>query len=218
MYARGMEGRSVAIAAVVSMVVGAMASVGLAWGLAWADRGQSAWIERTFTGGAVERNGVWFGYRGSSAWGRERFKAMELDWTASPSQPEPSSTAPPLPGWAEARRGEAVNSFGYGWPVPCAAAREVGSSFPRLLEGWWQIHRLPSGFVHRRVPVRLLGGGVVVNTLTLAAPVFIAMVGAGWVVQLSRRKRGQCEQCGYERGGIRGVCPECGSEPSRGGQ
>jgi hypothetical protein len=67
-------------------------------------------------------------------------------------------------------------------------------------------------YAYRWLPTQVLPLGFALNT-TLAAVMVLGLIeGAAWARRSSRRRRGRCAWCAYDRGGLasNAACPECG--------
>lgn len=64
------------------------------------------------------------------------------------------------------------------------------------------------------LPLLPLWPGFLLNTLFYALLLFIAWKVPGTLRRAVRRRRGRCERCGYDRGGLdpHAACPECGAD------
>lgn len=60
------------------------------------------------------------------------------------------------------------------------------------------------------IPVRLLWGGFIINSLLASLVALLLMEGARLIVRVCRRRAGRCGVCNYDLTGVTGRCPECG--------
>ncbi|MGH7130879.1 MAG: hypothetical protein ACREJO_02915 [Phycisphaerales bacterium] len=127
-----------------------------------------------------------------------------------------------------------------GWPLRCAEYdRTYASRPPGDPLGSWFTDEPPSAWRHglvvprwlrwahddqavasetRRIPLRPIWPGLVVNTLVNACVIGPLMLVPGWVRRRWRRRHGRCVGCGYSRAGLGGgvACPECGGGKAEG--
>lgn len=61
------------------------------------------------------------------------------------------------------------------------------------------------------IPVRPVWSGLIFNTLFYTTLGTVPIVVVRWLTRVYRRRRNQCEGCGYDLAGIDGTCPECGT-------
>lgn len=101
----------------------------------------------------------------------------------------------------------------YGWPVACLRVRGFshGEAFSWAAAGRAQP---PVGYSRFALAPR----AATFNFALVAGPAFLLGVpGALAVLRVLRRRRvrlGRCDECGYDRGGVPGPCPECGRTPT----
>lgn len=119
-----------------------------------------------------------------------------------------------------------MDSLTAGWPAPCVSLVALSSSKEgnKQLSSFWEegipIPKWagrPRQFQQNnvRLPVIVIGWGLLVDSAVFAAPIGAIILG---VAALKRRRRARlncCANCGYDLGGICGLCPECGGDPGQ---
>ena len=102
-----------------------------------------------------------------------------------------------------------------GWPLPCleGATKSVGSK--RVYDGVMEPPNIMDtmGIKPRRLlPLYPRWTGMTVNAVLYCAVFWLAIPGPRALRRFLRRRRAQCEQCGYDRGHHEhDSCPECGA-------
>jgi hypothetical protein len=114
-----------------------------------------------------------------------------------------------------------------GWPLPALGATRFEQSNPRRVSPlepgmralWYEgvadvpIIRTVTKLRERRLPVRVLLPGFLLDWGLYAACCWIVGRSVGWLI---RSRRGGCENCGYDLRGLAAdpKCPECGTVPA----
>lgn len=107
-----------------------------------------------------------------------------------------------------------------GWPCLSLEASAIGSPETRGQGGGYARQsslRLPESVgplrfdPKRPLPLRPLWTGFAVDALIFSAGSFAVFASVGVTRRGLRRRRGRCESCGYDLGGLE-RCPECGLE------
>jgi hypothetical protein len=104
----------------------------------------------------------------------------------------------------------------YGWPFRTLRLQYVVEDlqqheFKCIRLPVWAYNRLRLGSVF--FPTGIAMPGALLNTLLFASPVYLVLsVPSSQTRRYWRKKRVQCDACGYELAGLTGdLCPECGS-------
>lgn len=161
----------------------------------------------------VRKNGLGFGVSGIEVMCNDSADVRLGEEDTSSSAPGPSRV---------------IWRMSFGWPVRCLfhdvfgvaaglpaqqtrsilndavarGGRRVGVSFPN----WAPIDRGET----RLMPRAVLWSGLVINTALYGTALLVFVGGAPVVRRFHRRRRGQCEWCGYPAG-VSAVCTECGA-------
>lgn len=141
-----------------------------------------------------------------------------LDWTKTAPEPTPTSStcrAILVTGWPVGSMWSSYDqqpSAGYWWfkardGIVVAAAPASPDHFALLSPR------------ERVLPTRVVWGGFLMSTLFWGAVWCVLVFGPIVLRRAMRRRRGACEGCGYDRGGLAddGACPECGGAAKRPG-
>lgn len=118
-----------------------------------------------------------------------------------------------------------------GWPMGCAARFTVsnndvlvGTTFPAgsreddrpWYAGWNLVDKAPTNTWTRPepvyFPVQPVWFGLAVNSAFYGGSLYFVAFGVGGIRRVRRRRRGCCEACGYPAS-VGPVCPECGAPP-----
>ena len=102
----------------------------------------------------------------------------------------------------------------YGWPLRAIESeiRSIQGTIERSADAGAVADFIDFGkYPGRRVPLRPIWSGVVVNTISHAAILWLFSPGPFALRRFVRRKRGLCVKCSYDLRGNSGAgCPECG--------
>jgi hypothetical protein len=108
-----------------------------------------------------------------------------------------------------------VRLYRCGFPVPALGARRYSQWTGMMRAGPPPGITVPRWLGRNRdvgLPVRPVWPGFVVDAAVYGAGVFAAWSAVAFLHARGRRARGCCARCGYDmRGSAEGVCPECGA-------
>jgi hypothetical protein len=128
------------------------------------------------------------------------------DWAGSPTRLSNSGRGWRVTYWQSELT--VVGRHHFGWPRPSLGESEVwGWAATRARV---RHHALQIGSGDRSLPLRPLWPGFLVDTAFWGGAAFVVWSAPGFVRRGVRRRRGRCVGCGYELKGL-AVCPECGS-------
>ncbi len=118
--------------------------------------------------------------------------------------------------------GRSATRFAGGWPLralhgwtstrrdPAGPGKLVANSGLIEPPGFLRPASVPLHSSPRRLPVRPILPGFLLNTIVAAAIVFLVFFSWREVRRLRRGHAGRCVACGYDLAGNTGFCPECG--------
>lgn len=102
-----------------------------------------------------------------------------------------------------------------GWPFRCLVGSAVTrSELATNTQQDFAIRAVHSPLDGTVLPLGVLPGGMLANTLCWSAAVAVVGALVGWTRRARRRRAGQCERCGYRLSPSSGLCPECGTAPA----
>lgn len=148
---------------------------------------RAEWMGSIAPEGANANGMVWKWRQTEAGWPRRSLRATAAYEFESPRTSEPT------------RRGRAMSAE---WGVLSG-----GVELPEWVQRWTA---MKSG----RLPLRPMWPGWALNTGLYAGLAWLWFVAPGVWLRAQRRRRGECEGCGYELAGLASdsVCPECGRE------
>lgn len=222
------------IRAAVCLLLGAVTTVGVGWGAAWATRSQSqwSWADVSLPG----RRHVFGECRGPALTlrqlfandirsnGVDLFGNGELLILASPFADERQKGMPIAEttlgrrmlagGWGRVPEDGFCNSIAAGWPMRALWGYEHFLPDGRRTGAGLRLVGMPHPAGDQLVAITFMPAwpGLLVDTLIYAALWWTVLVTPGAIRRRLRRRRGQCPACGYDRQRLDAgaLCPECG--------
>src|SRR5690606_6816679 len=195
------------------LLLGAVTTVGVAWGDKWVydhNSRRNPDATRSFRPDVINLPS-YFGFIEVRSRGYVRTASIAMfprsDEEIAESPRREDKEVPGIPGWIVVVSRDDPSSFTrtLGAGRPMVALTGVNEESPDA-RGWLRIGE-------RRLPIRPYLPGFIVNTLGCAAPLWLLLNAAGFVRRWSRRRRNRCVACGYDLRGLgeKATCPECGA-------
>lgn len=242
--ARAVQRPSATKRAVLSLLVGLMISVAVAWSAALTQ--SLKFLHATPVPVSPDGGDLWIvEYVGLGAVGWEwRVETGGLLFEGSWATPALPSN---VPSWTKLRtRGaneanDPIVVLGFGWPWNCLTAElqtrryvqswaDFNAGLPEPVpsevfevKGGWGVARTRPWPLedpredHFVLPYRPVAGGLLLNTVLVAFPIFLLTWAPAFIRHHRRRKPGVCVRCGYDLSGLGAetACPECGATSTR---
>ncbi len=203
---------------VLSLLLGAVINVAVAWGCAQLTSGPLIEQEIRDSDLSIWRVQMRTGWP-NEPYGRSEARAFGKRYEVMAGRIDFANASAP-PGWLKG----IYKEWRVGWPLPCLA-RHTWLSFGKNIPSGYgfatgQEERglvvLPqngmfAGFRQRRLPIEPVWPGLILNTLFYAVFLWLLWSAPFAARRIIRRKRGHCLNCAYDlRGDSEGGCPECG--------
>lgn len=205
-----MKRRSLITLIACSTLAGLVVSVSTAWFIAWTE-GPGDFSNGVMSGKS-KRKGVQVAFTASFTRGIARYEVRELESPVGFGERREIEPVVTLADWADFRPDAALTTIGYGWPLPCMKGRTIiGGPANFTIEGWWQFGQPANLRSMHWLPLIPIASGLFINTLAVAVPLVLLVVGARYGVSENRRRAGRCVGCGYDLTGTPNGCPECGA-------
>lgn len=204
-----------------------MAALAPAWSNSWYEHRGHVWLVRARQGMLSSQYSVHHGFDDSDPLWDDRLQSMR-----DGIRPEVSAWR--VPAWVTSRNDQWRSIQAYGWPLRCVMYAWDGPNWqlarPRqqiIIAGQPRVVPVTppkpvksAGLYVFPEHIPLLGGtsivttpvwfGLAVNSAFYGFMVWLALFGTLALVRRRRRKRGQCDACGYDLAGLT-LCPECGT-------
>ncbi|HMN40084.1 MAG TPA: hypothetical protein PKE29_04510 [Phycisphaerales bacterium] len=203
----------IALAAAIWLFVGALATVGLAWGLSinhqpgWEFAGRSSFHlpQPLIEGG----------------WTAVRTTASDRTWCAIHVESD-SLVAAGRAGGADRARDHGFLLWAVGWPLPAmqgwrdwkATGPQTFEEHPRFLYWWTRPDaRFRAVVENVYIPLAPAWPGFAVDAIAFGMLAWLVVRGPSMTRRWLRRRSGRCLKCGYELTGLapEAPCPECGT-------